>query len=231
MASVASLSEPRIGSERIDVEVAGRVSDRSRRVLTYAAATAGAALGLGTVRVRVGKRRRGTPRQVVATASPDGIWIRASALRWSDPELRILVHEEVAHFKLITLGVAEGFHSLIGALVHEAFATGFSYRQWAAADATRIARIYTMPLPVAILDGEFGYRLGELLGAAGAGSEDARRRLARFYDDPSVDLFVKRLARRVEGILASSAEERQRAELLADLYLALQSTTRPHRDA
>lgn len=219
--TLSKVNEPRMPAA---VCVSGGMSERSRVVIEDAARHAADVLELEALTIRVARRVRGASRRLMATASIHGIEVRRAATRWSPDDLQVLIFEEAAHHKLFTLGVDDGFTSLLGALVHEAFATWFSFDQWTQRDPTRVSRIITMPLPPILTDAESGYRLGELVGVATAGSADARKRLNVWYEDPLAERGLKATTQDVERMIDSAVSPVECANRLAEFYERLRPT-------
>lgn len=155
-------------------------------------------LSLESLRVRIVTDNDELPKGLLAGAGADGIWLRHETLLDDGVVAASVALEEVAHYKVLTLGGRrDGLSTFGGALVGEFFATWFVWTQLRRVVEDAHERFVDGPIPPIAPSPELGYALGPVLGAAAAGVPAAQRRIERWRTVGTVDPSVLALATRL----------------------------------
>jgi hypothetical protein len=158
---------------------------------------------------------RALPGDPVGAAGSEGIYVRRDHLEGDGIDAAGTLLEEAAHYKMHCLGATQsGLSTFPGALVHEFFGAWYSWSALLSAVPDLSGRYNFEVVPPGTASPDYGYLLGRILGAAAAGIEPARRRVAVWLDESLTEPGIKELARR---LLALAAHARTAVQLAHDL--------------
>ena len=142
--------------------IRGHIEDDLRGGIERCLRVAMRSLSMKQIVVHIAGANRRLPKDLVAGAAHDGIWLRRSLLQEDKVLVASVLLEEAAHLKMIELGAVDG-SSFVGALVNEFFGNWYAFYELMQVQPSIAERFDDAPLPPAQPTAGFGYVLGSFL--------------------------------------------------------------------